>query len=369
MVSQPGKLGPLIRHYRDSRGITQRELAAEAGVSLGALRDLEQGRTKYPRREMVADIAGALHLSQGERSELAGSWRAGQDRASQDRASQDRASQDGASQQWASQDREAPADGTVRAARGIRIMVLGPITAWRDDEFVALGPARQRAVLGLLAVHQGASVRRNVIIDALWPAGQPGAMAHLQTYVSRLRQALGARRGSAYRCELITRSGATYRLETDGDWLDVADFTRSTRQAAQAMSGGRPHEACRLYEHALALWHGDVLADIDLLRDYPAVTELAHQRADAVIGFAQAALGARTPQAALPRLRELCSLDPYNEAAHAVLMILLASAGQQAAALQAFTTLRRRLIDELGITPGPAVRQAHEQILAQRLPA
>jgi DNA-binding SARP family transcriptional activator/DNA-binding XRE family transcriptional regulator len=346
MVSQPGLLGLLIKQHRETHRITQRELAAKAGVSLGALRDLEQGRTSCPRWAMVEDVAGALRLSQGERSELARSWRTGQDR-------------------------EASGDGRTRAARGIRIQVLGPIAAWRDGELVALGPARQRAVLGLLAVHQGASVRRNVIIDALWPAGQPGATAHLQAYISRLRRALGIRNGSACHGELITRSGATYRLDTGGDggWLDAADFTRSTRQAAQAMSGGRPHEAGRLYEHALALWRGDVLADIDLLRDYPAATELANQRADGVIGLAEAALGARTPQVALPHLRELCSLDPYNEAAHALLMILLASAGQQAAALQAFTTLRRRLIDDLGITPGPAARQAHEQILAQRLPA
>jgi DNA-binding SARP family transcriptional activator/DNA-binding XRE family transcriptional regulator len=338
-------LGLLIKQHRDAHGITQRELAAKASVSLGALRDLEQGRTSCPRWTMVRDIAAALHLSQGEQSELARSWRT-------------------------AQGREAPRDGRAHVACGIRITVLGPIAAWRDDELVALGPARQRAVLGLLAVHQGASVHRNVIVDALWPADQPGAIAHLQTYVSRLRHALGARRGSACHDEAIARSGATYRLDTDGEgnWLDAADFARSARKAAQAISCGRPHEACRLYEHALGLWRGDVLADIDLLRDYPTVTELAHQRADAVTGFAEAALAARTPQIALPQLRELCALEPYNEAAHALLMILLASAGQQAAALQAFTTLRRRLIDDLGITPGPAARQAHEQILAQRLP-
>jgi DNA-binding SARP family transcriptional activator/DNA-binding XRE family transcriptional regulator len=337
-------LGLLIKQHREAHGITQRELAAEAGVSLGALRDLEQGRTSCPRWPMVADIAAALHLGQGERSELARSWRA-------------------------AQCREVPRDGRAHAGCRIRITVLGPIAAWHGDELVALGPARQRAVLGLLAVHQGASVRRDVIVDALWPEGQPGATVHLQTYVSRLRHALGARCGSACHGELIARSGATYRLDTDGSMLDAADFARSTRQAAHAISGGRPHEACRLYEHALTLWRGDVLADIDLLRDYPPVTELAHQRADAVIGFAEAAVDARTPHIALPRLRELCALEPYNEAAHALLMILLASAGQQAAALQAFTTLRRRLIDDLGITPGPAARQAHEQILAQRLPA
>jgi Helix-turn-helix domain len=38
--------GELVRERRMSIGLTQQELAVAAGVSIGALRDLEQGRTR-----------------------------------------------------------------------------------------------------------------------------------------------------------------------------------------------------------------------------------------------------------------------------------------------------------------------------------
>ena len=345
MVDQHATIGSLVKRFREARGTTQRELAATARMSLGALRDLEQGRTCSPRWGIVEDIGASLHLSQHERAELALAWRT-------------------------RKQIKAPGRAIRRSAgQRIRIEVLGPVTAWRDGELVALGPARQRAVLGLLAVHLGASVHRDAIVHALWPGFEPGARAQLQSYISRLRKALCGKHGSADRVELITTSGVTYRLDADGDdrWLDVADFQQLSRHAAQALSAGLMQEACRLYEQGLALWHGDVLADIDHLREYPAATGLVHQRTAAVIGFANAALGAHTPHIALPRIRQLCAEDPYNEAAHAQLMILLASVGQQAAALDIFAKLHRRLADELGITPGPAVRQAHERVLCQRL--
>jgi DNA-binding SARP family transcriptional activator len=110
-----------------------------------------------------------------------------------------------------------------------------------------------------------------------------------------------------------------------------------------------------------------VLADVELLRDHSAITELTHQHSDAVMGCAAAAIRAGSPDRALPRLRELCERDPFHEAAHAQLMIALAATGQQAAALGAFGILRRRLRDELGIYPGPEVAHVHTQILRQQL--
>jgi DNA-binding XRE family transcriptional regulator len=41
--------GALLRAHRSAAGLTQRELATLADVSVGTLRDLEQGRTRHPR--------------------------------------------------------------------------------------------------------------------------------------------------------------------------------------------------------------------------------------------------------------------------------------------------------------------------------
>lgn len=72
---------------------------------------------------------------------------------------------------------------------------------------------------------------------------------------------------------------------------------------------------------------------------------------------------------ALPHLRELCAEEPLNEQAHAWLMTVLAATGQQAAALQVFAAVRRRLKVELGIGPSLVLARARTAVLGGRLGA
>ena len=46
-----GSLAVLIRCLRQSGGMTQRQLADQVGLSVGAIRDIEQGRVMSPRRD------------------------------------------------------------------------------------------------------------------------------------------------------------------------------------------------------------------------------------------------------------------------------------------------------------------------------
>jgi transcriptional regulator with XRE-family HTH domain len=68
MRSRPGHqapdpgafLGELVGDSRRAAGLTQRELAALAGVGLGTVRDVEQGRRSRPRS--LTRLAAALGL-------------------------------------------------------------------------------------------------------------------------------------------------------------------------------------------------------------------------------------------------------------------------------------------------------------------
>ena len=65
-----GRLAGLLRTQREGAGLTQRELASRAGVSLGALQDLEQGRTTRPRRQSLDRLAAVLRLTADQHEEL-----------------------------------------------------------------------------------------------------------------------------------------------------------------------------------------------------------------------------------------------------------------------------------------------------------
>ncbi len=341
-------IGAVIKRYRENQRLTQPELAAAAGISLSVLRDLEQGRTRHPRWAAVEELAAVLGLGQAQRTELARAWRGGVRAAP------------------VSKRRPRPEGRSP----GVRIEVLGPLMAWQDGIELALGSARQRAVLGLLALHLRGGVHRDVIIDRLWGEQSPtSAVGKVQGYISRLRKVLGDASARAGNAELITTiSSGCYRLNADSDQLDLAAFGMLIREAHEAAAQDDPALACDRYDQALGLWRGDVLVDVELLRDHPAVVEAKCRRAEAVLGYAKTAAEVGAHGRALPHLRELCATEPLNEPAHAYLMTTLAATGQQAAALRVFTDVRRRLDTELGIFPSPILIKAHARILCQLSP-
>ena len=243
--------------------------------------------------------------------------------------------------------------------------MLGPLAAWRDGLSTGLGPPRQAAVAGLLAVQPGELVRRETVIDVLWGQRPPATAAELvQAHVSRLRRVLdpGGRGG------LLEQGPAGYRLRAGAGELDAAAFAELAGRAGAAAASGDAAAACGLYARALALWRGEPAADVPVLRGHPAVTDMVRRQAEAVLGYADAACGLGWHQRVLPLLEELARQQPLEERVHARLMVALAGAGQQAAAIGAFEAVRRRLDEDLGVRPGPELTAAHQRVLRQDVP-
>jgi DNA-binding SARP family transcriptional activator/DNA-binding XRE family transcriptional regulator len=343
-------LGTLIGDSRRAAGLTQRELADLAGVGLGTVRDVEQGRR--PRSRSLARLAGALGL------DVAGA---------QNRT--------GAAREVAAAMGPHPfplphrAGQPARPGGGLWLRVLGPLEAWRAGARLDLGPPRQRAVLGLLAVSPGELVRRETVIDALWGESPPDtAVSLVQAYLSRLGRVLDPGRSPRDGNGLLVSAGSSYRLRVAAGQLDLIAFWQLIERARAVRSAGDATAACGLYESALKLWHGEPLADVDLLRGHLALADLSRRHAAVVMDYAEAASAAGSHEEVLPPLEALARTEPLNERIHAQLMIALASTGRQAEALKLHDDLRRRLDEQLGVQPGPELTEAHLRVLRQDLP-
>lgn len=335
----------ILRRFRTDRGLTQEQLASASDMSVAAIRDMEQGRRQRPRSESLARLAAALGLDPSQAGELA------------------RACQPGS---------PAPRSAGLPAehAAGLRLRVFGPLAASRAGQAdIQLGPPRQRALLGLLALNANDLVHRETIIDALWGDGPPGTATSLvQAYASRLRQLLAPQRARG-RQTLLDAVGASYRLGVSEAELDLLAFRHLSERASRAAAGGDPLAAFELFEQALEVGRGIPLADVDLLRGHVAAAEVAAEQSAVVLHYATAAVSIGRHDKVLPHLRVMTRLEPLNERAHAYLMIVLAGLGQQAEALQVYRDLCQRLDSQLGVRPAAQLKDAHIRVLRQDVPA
>src|SRR3954470_2550838 len=133
--------------------------------------------------------------------------------------------------------------------------ILGPIVVRRVGDEVPLGGPKQRLLLAMLLVRPNEVVPRDRLIDGVWGDHPPPTAAHtLDSYVSRLRKALGDDR--------LARRAPGYALRVEEGELDLERFERLFEQGRTALARGAPADAADALSAALALWRGPALADI-----------------------------------------------------------------------------------------------------------
>ncbi|MET8162465.1 BTAD domain-containing putative transcriptional regulator [Sphaerisporangium sp. NPDC005289] len=244
---------------------------------------------------------------------------------------------------------------------GVRFQVLGPLRAWREECELALGPPKQRVVLGALLLNPCGRVSTSEISSLLWgESPPPTAVNTIQTYVKRLRGLLQPERLSGTTADsMLRRVHGGYSLMLDEDSLDLLRFRLLLSTAKHEGSGAVPAEV-------LTMFHGLPLED---LSDYPRTdANLAAVEQELITAMVVAA---RAPDRydhaeLITGLEGLARHYPLSEPLHAALMRVYNHAGRQAEALVVFEQIRRRLGDELGADPGEELRCANMEALTQR---
>lgn len=254
----------------------------------------------------------------------------------------------------------------VRETNALDFRVLGPLEVAANGTFLPLGGAKQRAVLALLLFHANEVVSTDRMIDELWGERPPESAANmLQGYVSHLRKTLEPGRARGQHQLLVSRTPG-YVLEISPEQLDAGRFEQLVREGRRSLAEENAELAAEQLRTALALWRGPALADLAFepfaRAEIERLEELHLQAledridADLVLGRHQAVVG---------ELRELVGRYPLRERLRGQLMAALYRCGRQAEALEVYRDGRTALIDELGIEPGPALRELEQAILQQ----
>lgn len=241
------------------------------------------------------------------------------------------------------------------------LALLGPLFVRTGDMSFAVPAPRQRSLLAALAVRAGDVVPADVLAEAVWDDAPPVSwQVTLRNYVRRLRVVLG---GLGDR--ILTRSPG-YLLQAGDDEVDILSFEVLCRVGQAAARAGDWQAASAALSAAEALWRGTPFADIPSSRVRDAqLPYLEEMRLGAVETRIDAALRLSPARGTdvIPELQRVSMQHPERERFRAQLMLALYQAGRQAHALTVYQTARRYSVSELGIEPGPGLREMHRRIL------
>jgi DNA-binding SARP family transcriptional activator len=241
----------------------------------------------------------------------------------------------------------------------MQVRLFGELEAAEGGVPVPVRGAKQRALLALLALRPGQPVSADRLIDVLWGDGQAANPANaLQAQIGQLRRTFGA--------AAIVTSEAGYALAVGPDEVDVVRFEQLVARGRRLAADGEMAPASAALGEALRLRRGEPLAEFTYAGFFDAErTRLNELTLVATESRAEADLGLGRHRELAAELEALCHQHPLRERLYELLILALYRSGRQAEALRAYTEIRDRLVEELGIDPGPALPELQQRILAQ----
>ena len=246
----------------------------------------------------------------------------------------------------------------------IGVRVLGPLEVTVDGAPADLGGPRQRCVLARLIAEHGRVVSADRLIEDLYAEeAPPKALAAVQSYVSHLRRALEPGRAARAPAGVLVTSPPGYAVRLGHNVVDAWSFEDEVHQVVGLDDSAAVH--ARL-SAALVSWRGAAFQEFGGLpwADLEA-SRLDELRLTAMEVRAAAALRLGRAAQVVAELNRLTAEHPLREEAWRLLALALYQSGRQGDALAALRRARTELAEELGVDPGPALRELEDGILMQ----
>ncbi|WP_346095398.1 AfsR/SARP family transcriptional regulator [Streptomyces olivaceiscleroticus] len=248
----------------------------------------------------------------------------------------------------------------------LNFSILGALEVRAADGRTETPSGLQRALVQTLLVSRAWPLPGGALIREMWGVATSDRQVNaLHAHISRLRRRLHALEPERATSRLVMHPSG-YRLSLEEGELDAAVFARRVEQAEAAGLDSRPERTARLLRSALVMWRGPVFGD----NPGGAVSRVAATRYEelrmrAMELLFDVELVAGRHGAILAELRATHLRHPFRERFCEQLMVALYRAGRQAEALNAYRHTGRRLSEELGVDPCPALRRTQQAILSQ----
>jgi DNA-binding SARP family transcriptional activator len=246
----------------------------------------------------------------------------------------------------------------------VRFSILGPIELCDGERRAAVAGSRQVALLALLLVNANRALSSDQLIEALWGDRRAGAVKRLHVTITRLRRTLDA--GGVPDESVLQTVAGGYLLAVQPGELDAEVFQTRVDEGRRALENGEAARARELFGEALGMWRGPALAAVAYEAfAQPEIRRLDELRLSALEARIECELRLGEHGGLIGELEVLVAAHPGRERLAAQLMLALYRGGRQGDALEVYARTRGYLSGELGLEPGPALRDLQAEILAQ----
>ncbi|SHN48003.1 AfsR/SARP family transcriptional regulator [Cryptosporangium aurantiacum] len=246
--------------------------------------------------------------------------------------------------------------------------LLGPLLVIDGQgRQVDIGPRKERAILAMLLITPGQVLPLDRLIDQLWADEPPSsATGTLQAYISQLRRALEPDRAPRTPPRTLLTREPGYLLDIDQAQVDLVRFAQDVDAGRRALAAGDPLTADAHFRASTTHWRGSALQDFsDLPFAQPTITRMHDLHLVAHELQIEAWLGLGRHTEAVLKLEQIVERHRFRERFWALLALGLYRSGRQADALGALQRVRTILADELGLDPGPELRDMEAAVLRQ----
>jgi DNA-binding SARP family transcriptional activator len=247
----------------------------------------------------------------------------------------------------------APAARPAVPEAEVAACVLGPLDLIvAGQRVLRWNSLKARTVFQYLVVQIGRPVRREVLMQLMWPDHSVGsARNNLNAALYSLRNTLDQH---GRRVQYILYKDGCYLPNPELMWwIDRTEFLTALQHAELARRGGHSRQAVNAYLRAVRLYRGPLFED-DRDGDWylPEQRRLKELYLQAVEGLAEIHLEQGDVAAAVQFGQLALTADECCEPAHRLLMRCYARQHQQQLVSRQYRLCSDALHDELGVSPG-----------------
>ena len=247
----------------------------------------------------------------------------------------------------------------------VRFTVLGGLRAWRDGQEVDLGARQPWLMVAMLLAQAGQPVAVSELVELLWDADPPPTAVNVvQRHIGAIRRMIEPGLARRAEGEWLVRKPGGYRIAVPAESVDLLLFREKAAHAEAELRAGRTEAAIDDYREALDLWQGRFGEGLGA-ETHPLFVAVNQERAVVACAAADAALDTPAAASLLSALHAAAAAEPFDEALQTRFLLLLATAGRPAEAIERYHRFRERLVADLGVGPGRELTAAFEGLLRE----